>query len=531
MTAADPFLLALSEMVVDRVNEPLTIHSAAVQDTLGEREHLLAGLVSSRAGVLIDANDPVFQMPLVCAEKPELKILLRSLIKPGDFGPGADVQLEHQHGAVDAKLRLGDTIGTPGSAHAQALALLRALFDDRLHATEFAVITYSEFEMRHPLRKACLRYLMSIAPAFTNLRTLLIFAQTDKADISVHCQFRRGIRFYISRDGLQRRNPSEMLDADAQAFALTAREQAAVLFLGAGFSASSRMPLGNTLRDSALTDLLGRPSEHMTNAQRGRALRRAFSGRGVLTSEEEDPAVSDDQLGATLTLEKVIRMHRAHGGPAIPRVLGEFKQSHDSKLANGYRGRAVTDLQAIAERGGHRLVVITVNFDELLEHDSDAFDVAVTDADFRRIAKRLPAYLDGTDNDPRVPYLKLHGTITKTSTCIISDADTMTGLPHAKETAVLTLLRHQVAPRIPWFFVGASMRDYDLEGLYKGSTYIETVEEHWVAPLPEASIYEFANRREVVWGHDVQRRLVTETADVFFARLRRLLEAQPANSP
>lgn len=75
-------------------------------------------------------------------------------------------------------------------------------------------------------------------------------------------------------------------------------------------------------------------------------------------------------------------------------------------------------------------------------------------------------------------------------------------------------------------FVGASLRDLDLRPFFLGEEFGEGVDERWVTPYLPDSLDQFGVVREPVWRvrntslETINDRIITETADAFFAALR-----------
>src|SRR5205814_1374137 len=107
----------------------------------------------------------------------------------------------------------------------------------------------------------------------------------------------------------------------------------------------------------------------------------------------------------------------------------------------------------------------------------------------------------------------------ETRSSIVADVDqTMPGLSESRVSA----LRHLVTrvPRIPWIYVGYSMRDLDVAPFLGQREIANQIDETWVSSFPDPSIWQFASRwRSSAWQEagmrQVSERQVTQTADVF----------------
>jgi len=170
------------------------------------------------------------------------------------------------------------------------------------------------------------------------------------------------------------------------------------------------------------------------------------------------------------------------------------------------------------------MVLVTINFDELIEHDhGDALDIAIDDDDFVRLAPILGGMRQGSAHpDAKIPLLKLHGTINRPETCVVTDAQTRSGITPAKTEALMSLVR-DVPPlsSVPWVYVGASMRDIDLDRIFGLREFNESVSERWVMPWLEPSVRRFVDGKNRSWAahESLLERTVTETADSFMRTL------------
>src|SRR5581483_6701042 len=187
-----------------------------------------------------------------------------------------------------------------------------------------------------------------------------------------------------------------------------------VLFLGAGSSASAGIPLGNTYRDRALRDLLDAstgPSDVLVD----RFFDYLHDMDRFLPMEADDRAA----FVKSLTLERVLRetFHELGGKPrSSSPVVAEIIQDCDRALSFVRPGReSLQDLAALL-RG--RLVLVTVNFDQLIETGLPTDHVvSATPDEFAANLSTLTQYLSGAAKQP-VPILKLHGTIERPESLI-----------------------------------------------------------------------------------------------------------------
>jgi hypothetical protein len=179
----------------------------------------------------------------------------------------------------------------------------------------------------------------------------------------------------------------------------------------------------------------------------------------------------------------------------------------------------------VIEHSGRKLIIITVNFDELVEHSQDdRVRVFAADNDFVNAAKYVDDYLNGTED--KVPVLKVHGTLTRPETLVFNIERTEAGLPPERIAAVESAFRPRRGGKVPVAYVGASMRDEDLRPLLTSPSHIDNTDEYWVSPLPVPTVKLFWNGtarvprwRETGRTYDAESRFVTKTADDALDRL------------
>lgn len=294
-----------------------------------------------------------------------------------------------------------------------------------------------------------------------------------------------------------------------------------VLHLGAGFSFSSNLPLGNDLRDDALRRRYEQPGEADVRALAVRLFRDGQRD-GRLTSREA--AAGEMAFADGLTLEQVVRLESTmYSG--TPRTLEDFAERHAQAIA----GPAVRGLgRVIGTRAG--LVLVTVNFDELIEqHVGARVQRFASDDGIEGFPAYLEAYLAGRET--AIPLLKLHGTISDPDSCIVSAEQTEAGLPPHKRRALHAIARAGDGAPMPWIYIGASLRDVDVVPALDDDVFRDNTEESWVAPLRDASIDDFAERyRARAWRQDgnrphLEERTISASADWFLEELAAQVEA------
>lgn len=487
-----------------------------IVDDLARALHVLRALCEVAEGRLFDSRAPDLQSPVPGTTDPVRRAAIATALSTeGSGGTRRIVLIEAGATLVDAEFRSPPTGADPSTGERAVLAVARAVAHRELDDRELAVIAYSESGIDYPFRRClwsmAVDHLASLP--HNTLRTLIFVAEAN-IDIELHCQAGRGFRFALSGSRLLRRHVRDDLASSARQIAQHVGPT--VFFLGAGFGASSRLPLGNTLRDTAIRRLLGIPgSEPLSSEQLGLRFHRWISEReGWLT--ESELSIREDDFARQLTLEQVIRAEK-RVFPNLP-TLQEFRTHHDDVIEAP--GQAVIDLAYTLEAMAGRAVVVEVNFDQLVErHCPIPLRVFSSINHFEEAAGYIRRYLAGEET--AIPVLKLHGSIEEPDTCVVSDEQTQRGLGPGKLSALRALL--DTIPRL-WIYVGASMRDRDLLPVLRSEDFARGLDERWVSPYLDFSVEEFAWERRGFWANtelkSIDGRLITETADAFFAALR-----------
>lgn len=381
--------------------------------------------------------------------------------------------------------------------------------------SQAAIVAYRvsqvDLDFRSAIWELFTLYLMNL-PSQT-LRTLFVIVESE-IDVTAHCQPKAGFRLAVEGEHLlSRHGPDEL---PAVAARISKENQAVVVFLAAGFSASSGFPLGNRMRDSAIARLLGlHASRHGSSELARRYYEWAGAKDGWLTPREM--SLDAEDFIQQLTLEQVIRAEERHFSGSLP-TLEDFKDLHDQLVPNA--GPAVRSLCRYLDERVGRVVLVTVNFDTLIEsHAAVPLRVFADDAEFEGAADYVTQYLAGQVS--AVPYLKVHGTIDRPESCVVSAEQTDTGVGNGKLAALRTLL--DAGNQRLWIYVGSSMRDQDLLRVLGSEDFARGLDERWVVPHLTEDIRRFGEARDAFWtgsGHPtMEDRLVTETADAFFAAL------------
>lgn len=507
-------------IVVDHLNNPAGEISVieAVVDGLDEILPVLAAVAHVCEGILLDTREPSLSSAVEVTSDEVRRAAVESAF--ADEGSRrVEIRIASDH--VDAFFPDVPEGGTsPGQE--MVLSIVRALLHKDLDNHPLGIITLSEGPLDYSYRRGVWSAISNHFRGMpsTTLKTLVVAAESG-IDIDLHCGTGTGFRFAIEGERLLVRNGRA--DLAVRARSLAATTEPFVLFLGAGFSASSRMPLGNRIRDDAIRRLLGIDlKEPLTSEELARRFHAWIAEKGWMNPIER--SLAPDVYIENLTLEQVVRAEK-RVNPAItsPTVLA-FQEHHDRVL--NAPGQAVHDLCRFLGSPTHRPIIVETNFDLLVEaHCSVPLKVFASDEDFLRAPDYLRGYIAGGEN--AVPVLKLHGSIDRPETCIVSTAQTEGGVGENKLAAIRCLREGE--GRRQWIYVGTSMRDLDLRNVLREEDFARSVDEQWVEPYLSPGVQEFGMTRAPFWTDtglpDIQDRLITETADAYFAAVRVALES------
>jgi len=470
-------------------------------------QDLLAAATHYVEGEFADAGLIARAAPEVLVADPVLRAAVTEGLTVHQAGPERAVGF-----SADGDVVLGSTdMSIASDGERELLGLARALLDPRWTGNSLGVLSYSERNMGRPLVRACWRTIASSIGGpirLGDLRSLIVVVRTPRLATDIHCSATSGARFVLQGDRLVPRSTQARAQDAARSLARSEASHV-VLFLGAGFSYSSNLPLGNGMRDQALRRRYGDDAESDIGALAIRLYRDALQDN-LLTQREID--MGEDSFAAELTLEQVVRIESTQLG-GVPQTLTDFRVLHDQAVAGGAVLRLVQALQ-----GPRRCVVVTVNFDEVLD---DAAGATVrrfsTDDEIRAFPGYLARYMNGEEE--AVPLLKLHGTISDPLSCIVNAEQTERGLPEHKKAALESILGHEEGPRAPLIYIGASLRDVDVVPVLQSSVFATRSEEMWVAPLRGPSIDAFAQSRYDEWRRggrgDLEARFISTGADEF----------------
>lgn len=430
------------------------------------------------------------------------------------------VTLKEDEGVVTADFTDGSP--PPWSRGASTLAGgLLVPFANRLRQSRIALVSYDETGLDDAAADALWQYYCIYLPRhdLDRLKTLVLLCYTPGLVASRHFQKFNSARFVVSPGRVARRRRWEV---DRQEIRRLAEEATSpsVLFLAAGFSASTHtadgdLPIGNELRDRALRRLIGDFDDEETAA----ALFRGFcTDRGALLAGEEEMGDAEFQRG--MTLERVLQLELAETSDPLGPTLSQFRDEVD--LARSNPGESHRILAKMLE-AGKRLVLVTVNFDELVEHCcGNLVRRFATEEEFVEAPDYVAAYLGGEDLP--APLLKLHGTLSEPQSIVATVESVAKGLPTLKADLLRTLILVGPRPRL-WFYIGASMRDRDILQHISVREFAEGTSEWWVGPTRDRSVERFVGDvRDPVWRDlglqfGARAKCVTTTADIFMSEL------------
>jgi hypothetical protein len=413
-------------------------------------------------------------------------------------------------------VRLEGVVGPPEPS---LVAILRAASVVASAAIdEFELLLFcAESDTSEPVRSELLWQMLTLSPVDLALdkRQTVVAILGGNIEPDDDYARRPDVRVVVRPDRILRRSQQKTEKAvrDIAAFA-----KPIVLFLGAGASATSGVRLGNVYRDQALRELLGQDS-----AVEGPQLEDLFfdwchDQARFLPDESDDRTL----FCRTLNLERVLRETFHALGPQ-PRlnsaVVREIKEDCEAALGWVRPGRRA--LRQLIDRLRGRVILLTVNFDQLIEHDfSGDLRVAASPEAFGQHFNELAAYLKGDATKP-VPLLKLHGTIEEPDSLIATVDVTALGF-HDEVRASLDKIVDVCELPLTWVWIGCSMRDQDVNAWLRGLQQ-DALDEWWVDPLPSVSLDAYFNDlRRAHWtqeGRVLEDRLIVDSADRFLDQL------------
>lgn len=507
-----PLLDLLSELLrgADRRTGGVEV-VPVLMDELAADLHVIAAILRHHGAPLVVAEDAIDGV--VAGDNGVRQLLSCVLVQPPS--PLTVVEMSQGRQAVrfqgvDAGLSV-----SPGAIN--FLGTLTGLLSAELMDQTVGVIAYAETSIDIEHRVALWQFLLDTLPeASTRLpKTLIALVGNETIDNEHHCRKGPSLR-YAAREGnvLTRRR----WDNSRAAIARLAPRNPVIFFLGAGFAASSGLPLGDDLRDDALrryvADRKGLPADDL--ARRFHAM---VEADGRLLPDELDMSVDD--FVDRLTLERVLREEVHQGDHRESETLIDFRGQQPAALAAP--GASVLWLRRIIDTD-RRLVIVTVNFDELISAENANVKVFASDDEFQQAGNYVTEYLV---QGGQVPMLKLHGTAGSLGTIVANVDQTAIGLSAARSEALHALISISPGDYVPLIYVGYSMRDSDVLQVLQQPAFATAFTEQWVSPLPDRFVEQFVNsHRRPLWASagvsaTLHERSITETADTFMEELGR----------
>ena len=475
------------------------------------------------AAIRAEAGGPVVADAIADGVRGQLDGLAKAVesLQGPDDSAGLHLSLSGGDGKVKAEFSdAGSSSWSPGQRNLAGGIL--AAFDDRVRRSELALVSYDENALDGAAADALWQFYCLHLPEHElgRLRTVVLVCHTATLVPSRHCQKYNSARFLVTGDRVDRRRS---WNVDKQDIRLRAEEASTpvVLFLAAGFSSSSQVKnrdllMGNELRDIALKRLIGDFGGEPDAATRFRAY---CENRGELLAGES--TMSDSEFQQGLTLERVLQVELNETTDELGTTLAMFRE--EAEEASDTPGECLNVLAELLE-GGSRLILVTVNFDELIERRCDGLvETFTVEEDFESAPDFIRDYIGGASTP--APLLKLHGTLSEPKSIVATVASIAKGLPTVKADA-LNCLRGSDSEPLLWFYVGASMRDRDIVRHISDPKFAERTREWWVAPGRDRSVEKFIRDvRGPVWrkmGMDLgpEAKCITTTADIFMGELK-----------
>lgn len=480
-----------------------------VEDLSSYRE-LIETVIEYAGGVFLDAG--TYANEMASRSDPSLDVVVSNTMKRvlrsgGDKLVVSVIQETSSSSYVEIS---GERINAASSQGQRTLAgVVGSLFDSSLETTPLAVTTYRETDLDSDVADAVWDLFTEQlnGTALASLRTLVVLVENPKVIHRRHCSSELSVAFRLHSQGLEKRK-SWSADKASILRSRPREDELIVFFLGAGFSVSSELPLGDDLRNTALRDMYGLLEEPYSVL--ARQFFEAVSSDNRLLDSEIGMSFTD--FAHKLTLERVLREEFYDRDITESRTL--LKLRDENARAVGVPGLAVRALGDLTKYR-RNIVLVTVNFDTLVETNGY---VKVFDED--KAYKDFPRYLsEYHEKGGSVPLLKLHGTLEKFGTIVATVDETALGLSDAKTAALQALIPEK--GRIRCVYVGYSMRDQDVTKIIGTRAFGEGLEEFWVSPFLVKTAQDFVeNSRHYSTRPNFWQRSITQTADAFFHVLR-----------
>ena len=250
----------LAESHARHASETVKVIPVVVED-ISKARPLLNALAQIHDGCFLDASDPnanSSQWPNVYKAVPGTTDYVRREAITAALSTAKQVKIiDEGDELVDLTFHnSGDS--PPVSAGDRMLhAIGRAAAHKCLEEHSFAVIAYKSGPLDKRSEKAAWDLMVrQINGARSALPQTLIVVVESEIDVGLHCESEYGFRFAIQQGHLLRRHGVDHLRVSAGRIVQQSEGSPIVFFLGAGFSVSSRLPLGDELRDNAILRIM-----------------------------------------------------------------------------------------------------------------------------------------------------------------------------------------------------------------------------------------------------------------------------------
>jgi SIR2-like protein len=512
-----PGLQLLQELIVDHRKDRGGDHLLVpcLHEELEKDIDLLRAGVQRCGGTLfaLNCSEDEWEFPKGPISR-DRTALVEGILKSAVDALPAEVVIEITGQGIRARLH-----GHDGPVEPSLTPILRA-------AAVIAGSAFDEFELilmavsvapTDPRRRELLWNLLTINPVDLNIAgepSTLVPIIGASLDADTDYLRKPAIRYVTRWDRVIRR--SSLSQAHAVKSIANNNNRPLVLFLGAGASASSGIPLGNAYRDLALEELIGHREDGRTGAEAFFDL--LHERQHFLHGETQSRA----SFSAELTLERVLLESFRDLGfrpRAEASVIQEIAKDCAAALDYVRPGRKA--IRELAAKLPGQLIIMTVNFDQLIEKDLGVnCSVFYRPEHYRERLDELVSYVRGDSSIP-LPILKLHGSIEDPDSLIATIDTTSAGL-HDDVLNALNQVLEAAGKPLRWVWIGCSMRDRDMN-LWLGGLSANALDEWWVDPLPGKSLDDFfALQRAPKWsarGQELRDRLIIDSADGFLRSL------------
>lgn len=515
--------------------EPLILPAS-----LAERSRwmpLVEQVFKASEGVVVDAlecRDGV-DCGEIEADAPKLVALVRALLvdyNAHDDTAGLALQIADGRAEIT-----GNPFDSVNAAQRAVREVAAAMCDSRLRDSDLAALVYAEESMDEESVAIVWRTLTDMLQHFeatSGPSTLCIVAGDSKALPDVNCSGPNSLRYRVDDQLSVRHAYANSLYPIGDVGRHAAQDlPLLVLFLGAGASVADGLQTGDRLRDRALESLTRKKVDKATFQDVARGWYAELESRGDLLDFERGPGAQEAFVDG-LTLERVLEHEQQIEGRPYTTTLrafaGEHGRRYDELVAQRLAGELADDPVSRLCARQSRIVIATVNFDQFIEaRAGDDVEVFTTPDELETFPAALAAY---KVSGGKVPLLKLHGSIENPDTLVATIRETNSGLNTQRQRAIQSLVSETVGEAsTSWWYVGYSMRDRDLENIWKGADF-HRMNEHWVDPYLNPYVARFIQtHRRPNWIREAfssqwtaRERLVSLTATDFLVELANVID-------